>query len=266
MMNRLSSLKDFFRRHLLRVGLLAVAIPLLVHLWLQYESLTNLQTMMPVWRKNYMRRYLSDTQSKVSAAYQEKVEKTLNVPSNAFLYTYPHRGTKEFSEKFDYEKVFDLEIVWNHFAQHPFRGARLLFVGIVAGPSEPTYADVRIFDPVSCTFHYWPSNPERMGYRTSRQERGAAHAASAMWTAFSMANSNPKSFSLTVDERDPNNRIIVKPIVDEGSRLVGVAGRVVNEKVFTEEFLAPAIAETLPSAFPDDYQDVVILMSDSTNK
>src|SRR5262245_17198234 len=40
----------------------------------------------------------------------------------------------------------------------------------------------------------------------------------------------------------------------------------VNGKFFSEDFLAPAIAETLPSAFPDDYQDVVILMSDSTNK
>ena len=75
-----------------------------------------------------------------------------------------------------------------------------------------------------------------------------------------MTNTIPKSIHLTVDERDPKNRVIVKPIVDKESRVVGVAGMFLSEKVFINDYLAPAIEETLPQTFPDDYRDVVVTM------
>ena len=249
-------MRDFFRRHLLWVGLVAVAIPLLAHLWLQYESLMKLQDTMPTARKVYMRRYLSDTLINASTRFEEQAERTLNISAQAFRYRYPPHG-QESSDEFDRTKVFDREIIWNHFGRHPFRGARLLFVGTVAGPAEPTFSIVCYFDPVTCEFSY---------RRWSRQEAATAHAASAAWTAFSMVRSDPKSIQLTVDERDPSNRIIVKPIVDEESRLVGVAGMFVNEKVFIEEYLAGAVRETLPKWFPEDHTDAVVTMLDRNKK
>src|SRR5262245_57097208 len=114
MMNRLVSVKDVFRRHLLWVGLLAVAIPLLVHLWLQYDSLMNLQATMPVARKVYMRRYLSTVLYNISTAYEKNAEKALSVPAKAFLYRYPP-PERIAEDQFNLKTVLDLETIWNHF-------------------------------------------------------------------------------------------------------------------------------------------------------
>lgn len=249
-------LKEFFRRHMLWVGLAAVAVPLLAHLWQQYDSLVNLQETMPQARKAYMRRYLMDVLEKTVSGFEEQADKTLDVPASSYRYRYPTKP-EEYSEPYDHTKVFDSEAIEKHFNQNRFRGARLLFVGIVAGPTEPTFALVWYYDPVACRFKF----------RVSDHERGAAHAASATWTAYNMAKFNPKNITLTVDERDPNNRVIVKPIVDDQLHLVGVAGMFVDEKVFTEEYLATTIQTTLPTAFPgEEYKDAVVLMSDWKEK
>lgn len=247
-------MKNLFQRHLLWVGLVAVAIPLLFHLFLQYQTLSKLQSTLPTARKVYMRSFLSNVLANASTAYEKKAENLLQVPASAYRYRYPPRDQIS-SDSFDMNRALDLETIWNHFTSNEFRGARLLFVGTVAGPNEPAYSLVRFFDPIACTFRYWPS----------KQEEGAAHAASATWMAFPMAHGNPKSFHLTVDERDPSCRIIVKPIVDVESRLVGVAGLFVDEKVFVDEFLAPEIVHSLPKWFPEEYRDAIITLTDRQN-
>jgi signal transduction histidine kinase len=110
---------------------------------------------------------------------------------------------------------------------------------------------VWFYDPVSGSLS--TVNPD---------EFSAAHGAVASWIAMTMTNTIPKSIHLTVDERDPKNRVIVKPIVDKESRVVGVAGMFLSEKVFINDYLAPAIEETLPRTFPDDYRDVVVTILD----
>ena len=50
--------KQFVKRHFLWMGLAAVLVPLLAHLWLQYRSLAELESTMPVARRAMMRNYL----------------------------------------------------------------------------------------------------------------------------------------------------------------------------------------------------------------
>ncbi len=246
-MNKFSRIKDFtrdfIRQNALWVGLLAVAIPLLAHLWLQYKSLSTLQTTMPHARKAYMRKYLSEVMDKVMTPYEEGANDVLNIPASAFHHDYPNPD-------FDYKKAIDLEQVYSHFSTRQFDGARLLFVGIVSGPKDPNYAFIRFYDPVSCSFRY----------KGKHEEVSAAHAAAAQWMAMIMTHASPipKSIRLTVDERDPENRVIVKPIVDEKWRVVGVAGMFLNKKIFIENCLTAAINKTNPKWFPDDHQDVVL--------
>ena len=205
--------KAFLRGHALWIGIVAVAVPLAAHLWLQYQSLRKLQATLPITRRVYMRQYLSSVLGDAVEAFETRADTVLNVPSAAFRYRFPERERVS-EDQFDIRKVFDWPAIAAHFRENQFRGARLFFVGAVSGPKEPTFAVVRFYDPVSCSFMYYPTE----------QERGAAHAASATWTAFTMVFSQPNTLQLTVDERDPNNRAIVKPIVDEKSRVVGVAG------------------------------------------
>src|SRR5262245_7237288 len=237
--------KESFRRHALTVGLLAVAIPLLVNLWLQYQSLSELESKLPIVRRVYMRRYLSDALDKVISHYKQKAEETLNIPHTAFRHQYP-------DPEFDINNTMDAEQISTHFKNHQFKGARLFFTGIISGLTEPTTATVKFYNPISSSFYYI----------ASREEWWAAHAAAASWIAMTLVGAIPKTVRLTVDERDPNNRIIVKPILDEQSRVVGVAGMFLNEDVFIKEYLAPAIRESLPRAFPGEDQDVVVTIVD----
>ncbi|HMZ23145.1 MAG TPA: hypothetical protein PLD20_34795, partial [Blastocatellia bacterium] len=200
-------LREFLQQHALWVGLIAVAIPLLAHLWLQYKSLSQLESTLPYQRKAYMRKYLSQVMEKVILFYEEKAEEVLNVPHTAFNHTYPNPD-------YDPRTAINFEQVGEYFAKHKFNGARMLFVGIISGREEPSYVTISFFDPA--TNHFWT--------KASAEERSVAHAAAANWMAMIMTRSEPKSLRPTVDERDPKNRVIVKPIVNAEKRVVGVAG------------------------------------------
>jgi signal transduction histidine kinase len=236
-------LKEFLRQNALWVGLLAVAIPLAAHLWLQYHSLSKIQETMPHARKAFMRKYLTTVIDRVVTFYEGKADEVLNVPSSAFHHEYPNPD-------FDYHKAIDLDQVYSHFTAHQFKGAQLLFAGSISGPKDPSYIILKFYDPISCTF-----KP-----RGSSREWSAAHSAAANWMAMIMSDTvlTPKSIRLSVDERDPQHRVIVKPIVDEKSRVVGVTGMFLNKRVFIDDYLSAAVSETIPSSFPDEYKDVVV--------
>src|SRR5215470_4713624 len=176
--------KETLRRHALAVGLLAVAIPLLASLWLQYRSLSKLESTLPTARRAYMRQYLSEVIDRVTACYEQKAEETLGVPSSAFHHEYPNKDFKE--------NAMDREQISAYFRQHKFKGARLLFTGVIAGMEVPNYALVAFYDPVSCSYHY----------KHDESEFQSAHAAAANWISMTMTNAIPKSPHLTVDERD----------------------------------------------------------------
>src|SRR5262245_31706887 len=125
--------KKSFRRHALTVGLLAVAIPLLASLWLQYRSLSKLESTLPTARRAYMRRYLSQVAERVTTYYEQKAEETLGVPPGAFHQEYPNKDFKE--------NAMDVEQISAYFRQHQFKGARLLFTGIITGLDAPLRGD-----------------------------------------------------------------------------------------------------------------------------
>ena len=248
-MTRITKFKEVLRRHALWLGLSAVVIPLIVNLLLQYKSLYNLQSTWPHAHRAYIRKYLSDVADKVNRQYEEGALETLNVPSEVFYHEYPNPD-------FDYNSLINSAVnrqkVDSYFSTHPFKGAKLLFVGTMAGPNEQNYAIVTFYDPVACSFKR----------RVHMHEQIAAHAAAANWMGMLLVDHTPylKTMKLTVDERDPNNRIIVRPIVNEKRQIVGVAGMFLNEEVFIKENLACAIRESLPGGFPGEYQDVVVTL------
>jgi signal transduction histidine kinase len=229
------------------VGLVAVAIPLVAHLSLQYQSLSELESTLPIARRAIMRHYLSETINKVISHYKQMADETLNIPHTAFRHQYPDPGPG-----FDIDKTMDAEQIAAHFRKHPFNGARLFFTGILSGEKAPTTATVKFYDPIKSTFYYIANH----------DEWSAAHMAAASWVSMTLVEAIPKTVRLTVDERDPKNRVIVKPILDEKSRVVGVAGMFLSEDVFINDYLAPTVKETLPQKFPDDYQDVVVTLTD----
>lgn len=253
----MSKLREFLRQNILWVGLIAVAIPLMAHLWLQYKSLSQLEATLPYQRKAYLRRYLFEVVKKVITTYEEQAEATLNIPYTAFNHTYPNPD-------YDPSTAIDFKQVRDHFSKHQFDGARLQFVGIISGREEPSYVTISFYDPASCSFTFYKESGKST--ETEMQERSAAHAAAANWMAMIMTRTSPKSLRPTVDERDPKNRIIVKPIVNEKSQVVGVAGMFLDDRVFLNNYLTPAIAEMAPTWFPDEYRDVIVTVLNHEDK
>src|SRR5262245_25813735 len=133
--------KESLRGHALAVGLLAVAIPLLASLWLQYQSLSELEVKLPIVRRVYMRRYLYDVLDKVISHYKQKADETLNVPHTAFRHRYP-------DPEFDINNAMNAEQIATHFQNNQFKGARLLFTGIISGLKEPTTATVKFYHSI----------------------------------------------------------------------------------------------------------------------
>jgi two-component system phosphate regulon sensor histidine kinase PhoR len=66
-----------------------------------------------------------------------------------------------------------------------------------------------------------------------------------------------------VNETDPDNRIILKPILDEASRLVGFAGMLIDPEYFVDEMLPAAFEKALPKFFRSrDYENLIVTVRD----
>jgi signal transduction histidine kinase len=231
----MTRIKEFFRQRVLWVGLLAVLVPLLINLVLQYRSLVELESTMPKARQTEMRDFLQSLTRELMKVYRTGASETLNVPASAFARHRPQ------------------EIV-QYFEEHPFRGARQLFVG-TPQQGKGGYGQILFL------------NSERHVLEECNSVTGnAATAASANWMAMSLTGTVPKQAKLTCDERDPKNRIIVKPIVDESTHIVGVAGMVLDEEVFKSYYLPKTIKTLIPSVFPEHPSDVIVTLHDNYDR
>ena len=77
-------------------------------------------------------------------------------------------------------------------------------------------------------------------------ETVAVWAASAPWAYLRKKGSKIDVGNLIVDERDPDNRVILNPITDENWKLVGLAGLIVDQDYFEDQVLPQSIKRSLP--------------------
>src|SRR2546421_12617966 len=77
----MSKLRAFFKRHILLVGLLAVVVPLLSIIGLQYLSLRKLEQTSIVAGNVGMKNYLNGVVSEVKTFYKSGSEQALSVPA-----------------------------------------------------------------------------------------------------------------------------------------------------------------------------------------
>lgn len=130
------------------------------------------------------------------------------------------------------------EKIRHYLAKRRIEGARHLFLLDLRG-----YPSGLIFD----------------GPVTEATER-AVYIAIVPWQVLAKKGGAFNTTGLNVDERDPGNRIIMLPIVDEASRLVGIAGMVLDEGYFRETLLPAALKKAVPEV--GDKQDMVVAVRD----
>jgi len=74
----------------------------------------------------------------------------------------------------------------------------------------------------------------------------AIWAACSPWTIVAKKGDGVVASAMRVDERDPAHRIVVRPVTDDASRMVGIVGMVIDEAHLRAEILPKAIQSALP--------------------
>jgi signal transduction histidine kinase len=226
-------LRIFFRRHILWVGFFAVLVPLMSILALQYWSLSKLEETSPVADKMWMKNYLMDVSKEVKFFYRTNAEQVLNTPASLLNEEGTHKSKYLFGK-------CDIE------------GAKRLFI---ARFSDGGNSQVVFYDPQS---KMQVANP-------SAAESRAVNVSIAPLKLLSQEGSDLQSTGVSLDERDPENRIVFKPIKDESRKVIGISGMILDTEYFKQVYLPQAIRNSLPKFFPDQ-DNVIVTVYDESNR
>jgi signal transduction histidine kinase len=220
-------LRKFLRRHILWAGFFAVIVPLFAIIALQYRSLNELKKTSTVAENVWMKNYLADVSKEVKYFYKGNAEQALTTSASAIEVTERPNGKSLFGKS-------------------EVEGAKLLFVASIKGNDRTN------------VYFYDPSNAEKP-ITPSPAEARAVNLAMAPLRLLSEEEVPKESPSLMVDEYDPENRVVFKPIRNESRKVVGVTGLILDTEYFRTTYLPRVIQQSLPKFFPADAQKNIIV-------
>jgi hypothetical protein len=208
----------FLKRHTLIAGLLAVIVPLAILLVVQFVWLLRLENAQAIAHAAALDSFLGTVATKVEYFYRETAERSLNLPATLF--------TQQRIEKAAY-----------YWKQRPAKGAKRLFL------VDLTHDEFG---------NFWAFAPEeaKMFQPAASDESLAMVLAANPLHRLNLRQHGMDSASLTVDERNPDYRIILNPILDDGGRVVGLAGMILDEQFFRAKLLPSVISTTLAKYLP----------------
>ncbi len=225
----MSKLGVFIRRRALWAGFLAAFVPLLLVLGLQFWWLLKLQRTSTAAGNAVLAGFLDSVTTAVLYSYGPGAERALDVPPAFF--------TQDRLDK-----------VAAHFRKKEMEGAKTLFV---VQFSNDGWGTILVYDPETEAMR--PARPS--------DETRAITIACAPWKLMHSKAIELGSARLYVEERDPANRVIMNPITDPSSRVIGVAGAVLDADYFSKRVLPAAIRASLPKFFPRA-EDVAVTVRD----
>jgi signal transduction histidine kinase len=215
------------------MGFAAAFVPLLVLLVMQVTWLAELEEKSAIAREAELRNYLDFVNKQAQLFYEKSAERALNLPDSMFTYG----------------KLDKVAYYYESFKKkdpRAFEAFRRLFVMDYVDSKK---GKLYLFD-LQHTKMVYPKDPLEKAsiynacapiYQTARKEGKIERA----W--------------VTVDERDPDNIMLLNPITDEKSRLVGVAGMIVDQDFFRDEVLPQIAKKTLPKFALDPEKDDLVL-------
>jgi len=218
----------FGGRRVLWAGMAAVLMPLAVLLALQYWWLADLERNSAIARQAALKNYLETITKEVHYFYWKISERALNLPPEIFGETKTEKAAGYFKKK-------------------EIEGARQLFI-----VSFLTRESLYFFD----------AKHGKMVVPKHSDETVAVWAAASPWSYLRKKGTKIKTSSLSVDQHDPKNRIIINPITDENYKLVGLAGMIVDEKFFVSSVLPKAIQSSLPKFEKNEKSELLVVVRD----
>lgn len=206
-------------RHALRLRrglwmwLAAALVPLALMLVLQYVWLSELQESSSVARRATLMKVLDLLNKEASGPYSQAARRVLDVSGPMLAET----GRPVLAQHF---RTFGTELGRLHF--------------------------VLVFGPEKTLLRYDPATGAMQLMAPSR-DASAILVAAAPWSLMAARGEKPDKHPLQVDERDRSCRIVLRPVIDASSRVVGVVGFVIDEERFRSEVLPKTIAFVLAS-------------------
>lgn len=207
-------IKRFVKRHALWVGFIAVVLPLVVLLSLQYRWLVELEQKSAVAEKAYLQNYLEGVSSRIEYFYRRQAEHALNLPGSLFSMCSPDK-------------------VAHYLVKRKPEGAKSLFV---ANLINKEWGGVLVYDPHLEQF-VDPTDTEFQ----------AIFVALAPWKTLAHKGVELRSHGISVEEKDTGNRIILNPITDDSDKVVGLVGMIVDPVHFRNVVLPAAIDKAVPT-------------------
>ncbi|MBI3895655.1 MAG: GHKL domain-containing protein [Acidobacteria bacterium] len=211
-----------------------MALVLLIMLGLQMRSLRNLEQSTGAVRRLDIRNYLLAVAINIQDFYEKMARDALSVPSDFFV-------------KREYEEIA------NHFRRAKPKGVKLFFL---LDFDETGASQILFYDPnKGFTLHV-----------PTALEMNAVKVATIPWVLF-RERAVPANRNLVVDERDPENRIIFKPSLDNAFRVIGIVGMIIEPAFFREYLLPKLIQKNLQEFFPEESQkDFIISVHDGDGR
>lgn len=211
----------------LALGFAAVAVPLLLVLGLQLWWLLRLHRTSIAAGRAVLTGFLDAVATDVVYSYGPAAERALDVPASLFAQD-------------------RLEKASAHFRKRDVLGVKTLFV---ARFSSEGWGTLLLYDPESDTMR--PAG--------ASDETRAITVACAPWKLMHERAIQLDSPRLFVEEREPENRIVLNPITDASARVLGVAGMVLDSRWFVAKLLPGAFAAQMPKFFPEGEEAVATL-------
>ena len=208
----------FGKNRLLWLGVIAVLAPLFVLLVLQFSWLSDLEDNTIIARRAALQNYLQAISKAADYFIITTAERTLNLPPPAY--------TEETISK----------------AVHFFESRDLVGIDRLF---------IVTYQPIPRLFFFEPSTHSMVEPETS-PETQAVDVAVSPWTALYKVLAEVDSTDFTVNEHDPNYRIIFNPVTDDDNLLVAIAGLIIDQRYFADHVLPEAVAESLPKFDDDD--------------
>ena len=130
-------------------------------------------------------------------------------------------------------------------------GAKRLFV-----VSYKTKHSIYFFDPKT----------QQMIVPDFSEETVAVWAAASPWAYLRKKGAKIETTTLSVDQHDPANRIILNPITDEHWKIVGLAGLIIDQEIFENEVLPKAIQVSLPKFEGTEKDELLVVVRDGQKR
>src|SRR5262245_32568041 len=245
-------MRAFLKRRAFAIGGLAVTVPLIVIIFLQYQALTTLNKTAPAYRKQLMRQYLMSVVEDFRSFYGDNAERALAAPAGAI--DLPKSGVIEDDDEGELSQKAVARVA-DHFKKQDFKGASRYFIVVATEKDGAQGSEVFFYDPTSQAMVRAPRAPEMVAINV-------ACSSYVIYIREGLSNILPSATSV---DRHPLYRLIVKPVLNESMKIVAVVGMVVDQEYFYDAVLPEAIRKSLSQYLLLEDPNVIVSLYDRTD-